>query len=281
MFPETLTEVMGRRRSCRTYVNEPLPPEVLAELEGTVSAITTTPFGNLVRFRLFDLAAMAETDLRDAGTYGVIKGARYFIAGAVRRGQRAMEDFGFAMEGVILKATAMNLGTCWLGGTFNRSGFARLMDTANDELIPAVTPVGRSADQKSAVERLFRFAARSDRRKPWEDLFFEDFPGKPLSPEAAGVFNVPLECVRLAPSASNKQPWRIVKDGGLFHFLLAEDKRYNTLLGEIKLQNIDMGIAMHHFAAAVHDIGLDGVWEVMDPPHAHGRLQYICTWKGL
>ena len=182
---------------------------------------TRGPFGNALRFELVDLTEAERAELKSLGTYGVIKGASLFIAGAVTRGARAMEDFGFGMERNILFATTLGLGTCWLGGTLNRAGFARKIGLAPEELMPAISPVGYSAEKRSLTDRAFRFMAKSDKRKPWEDLFFDDRPGNPLVKENAGACGQALESVRIGPSASNRQPWRIIREGASCHFFLA------------------------------------------------------------
>lgn len=54
----------------------------------------------------------------------------------------------------------------------------------------------------------------ADTRFPFETLSFRNTFQEPLFPESAGRFRDALEMVRLAPSAGNKQPWRIVICGG-------------------------------------------------------------------
>ena len=51
-----------------------------------------------------------------------------------------MEDFGYLMERVILYATALGLGTCWLGGTLTKSSFAEKIDLRAGEMF--VVPKG-------------------------------------------------------------------------------------------------------------------------------------------
>ena len=138
----------------------------------------------------------------------MIKGASLYIAGAVAKGPRAMEDYGCGMERNILLATSLGLGTCWLGGTLNRAGFARKIGLSAEEFMPAISPVGTPADKRSLMDRTFRFMAKSDKRKPWQELFFDKQPGNPLMKENAGACSQALESVRIGPSASNRQPWR-------------------------------------------------------------------------
>ncbi|HOI74548.1 MAG TPA: nitroreductase family protein [Syntrophales bacterium] len=275
---ESVIEIVGRRVSCRSFDGRPLEPMDTESLRQALAEVRRTPFGNRVRFTLLDLDGGDPGQAR-LGTYGVIRGARTFLAGAVMAGARAMEDFGHAMETMILRATEQNLGTCWLGGTFSRSGFASAMNLTEDEIIPAVTPVGYPAGKRTLTDRIFRFTASSDKRMPWGDLFFSETWDRSLDRDAAGPWVPVLECVRLGPSASNKQPWRILRRGADHHLFLKRTPRYGDFPGGIRLQNVDLGIAMCHFEAAARELGLDGQWAVeASPPEAPGR-EYIATWK--
>ena len=119
----------------------------------------------------------------------------------------------------------------------------------------------------------------------WDGLFFDGPSAAPLGEDAAGPYAVPLEMVRLAPSASNKQPWRIVRIGRDWHFFLERTPGYwgrSKRLAKIAdLQRVDIGIAMCHFALAAQEVGLQGEWVVADPDlELGGRpLEYRATWS--
>lgn len=87
--------------------------------------------------------------------------------------------------------------------------------------------------------------------------------------------------LRLAPSASNKQPWQIIKDGSSFHFHLEESKLYRMIL-KYNLQRLDMGIAMCHFELTVNQLGLKGKWkkenQVLDINNKKSNIKYIVSW---
>ncbi|NPU84060.1 MAG: nitroreductase [Syntrophaceae bacterium] len=275
----SMIEIIGRRVSCRSYDGRPLDPMDADALKHVLAEVPRTPFGNRVRFALLDLDGGNPVEMRRLGTYGVVRGARTFLAGAVSAGGRAMEDFGHAMETMILLATGRGLGTCWLGGTFSRSGFASAMALAKGEIIPAVTPVGYPAGKRTLMDRIFRYVASSDKRKPWKDLFFLESWDRPLEREEAGPWAEALECVRLGPSASNKQPWRILRREADHHLFLKRTPLYGDLPGGVRLQNVDLGIAMCHFEAAARELGLDGGWIVETSPPAGPGTEYIATWK--
>jgi nitroreductase len=240
------------------------------------------PFGKSVRFKLIDLAGKERDEIKTLGTYGFIKGASIFIVGAVVKGDRAMEDYGYCMEKNILVATHLGLGTCWLGGTFNRSASASRINKGGDEVVPAITPVGYPSDKKSLMDRTIRFFAKSNSRKAWEELFFCGDTRSPLTRSIAGTYGLPLECVRIGPSASNRQPWRCVKerDKDIFHFYISRTPGYGGRYSDVSLQDIDMGIAMCHFEVALQELNLKGTWQNAQPASPQRGLEYAVSWIG-
>jgi hypothetical protein len=147
-------------------------------------------------------------------------------------------------------------------------------------VIPAVTPVGYSAGKMTLAEKTIRGVVRASNRKNFSSLFLDGNPGKGLASGTAGPYLKILEAVRMAPSASNKQPWRIIKQGARFHFYLNEDPIYNNIFKGIQLQNMDMGIAMCHFAMAADALGRKGQWEIgAEPPDLKTSWKYIISWN--
>ena len=83
--------------------------------------------------------------------------------------------------------------------------------------------------------------------------------------ENAGACGQALESVRIGPSASNRQPWRIIREGASCHFFLARTPGYDKMTGEIRLQEVDMGIALCHFELAAEELGIAGSWQQAKP----------------
>jgi hypothetical protein len=270
-------DAIRKRISCRSFDGRPLDNNMKEKLRAFSRENTRGPFGNALRFELIDLTEAEQAELKSLGTYGVIKGAGLFIAGAVARGVRAMEDFGYGMEKYILFAATLGLGTCWLGGTLNRAGFARKIGLSSEEFMAAISPVGYAAEKRSLTDRAFRFMAKSDKRKPWEELFFDEKPGNPLVKDKTGAFEQALESVRIGPSASNRQPWRIIREGASYHFFLARTPGYDKMLGEIRLQEVDMGIALCHFELAATELGIGGSWRKSKPAFDAGTWEYVVS----
>lgn len=284
-FDHPIINLIEQRFSCRTYQNQLIDPEIREQLTDFLAAAELGPLGNRARFKLVAAKGGDASALRGMVTYGFIKNPTGFIIGACRDEGRSLEDYGYLLEAIILRATDLGLGTCWLGGTFNRSRFAGEIDLGNDEIIPAATSLGYIAEDPRQVDQTIRNTAGSDRRIPWEALFFEGSFDQPLERQDAGDFAFPLLMVRIGPSASNKQPWRIVKIGGAWHFYLRRTPGYpspvfNLLLGLADLQRLDMGIAMCHFGLTAKHLGLEGDWAVDDPGIAllDEHTEYSISW---
>jgi hypothetical protein len=124
-------------------------------------------------------------------------------------------------------------------------------------------------------------------RYAWSELFFDQAFGRPLSQNDADAYAVPLEAVRMGPSASNKQPWRVVKDGDVYHFYIQRSKGYGPnslafkMLNVDDMQRLDAGIAMCHFELTARELGLAGAWRIDEPAieKPDGMTEYITSWR--
>jgi len=282
-----LTEIIPQRFSCRSYQDTPIPTERIKELQDFISTQTIGPFGTQPRFKLVTAGQGDSDSLRGLGTYGFIRGATAYLIGASQPQGYYLEDFGYLMEQHILAATALGLGTCWLGGSFTRSSFAKRILIQPGEEIPAVAALGLIDDPDKARDGFIRRQAGSHERRSWERIFSDNEIGNPLSKTSAGGYAIPLEMVRLGPSASNKQPWQIVRSGSDWHFYLRRttgyrDGRINKVLNISDLQRVDIGIAMSHFELTARELDLTGSWLVkqVDIKIPDERIEYIVTWSG-
>ncbi len=279
-FIKSIIEIIKERTSWRTYEPKPLEEGLrarlikLLELEGVKS-----PFDDLAGKYRFGLIGMPEFDPNEKkkiGTYGVIQGAQDFIVGAIEKSEYDREAYGYLMEYIILGATDLGLATCWLGGFFNRTLFGLKFNTTENEIIPAITSIGYYPKKRRKMEVVVRKSIRADKRYPWERLFFNGNFSKPLVQEDVDdKYATLIEMVRLAPSAGNKQPWRIVKDPdeNMFHFYTIEvSGKYSVF------PPIDIGIAVCHWDLTAKELGIKGKWEILRPDIPSGGYIYKISW---
>ncbi len=286
-YAKPITDLIKQRFSCRTYLETPIRERERQRLADFIDAYPIGPFSSPTRFELIAAVEADRKALRGLGTYGFIRNPAGFILGAMGEGQKNLEDFGYAMERIILFATDLGLGTCWLGGSFTKGRFADRISAKGVERVPAVTSVGYISEERSGFGAQIRqrFGDANRKRYPWERLFFRGGFDVPLSRAEAGAYTSPLEMVRLGPSASNKQPWRIIQSGDAWHFYLQRSPGYRRrwamkLLNVDDMQRLDMGIAMCHFELTADELGLGGKWRVKDPhiEKPDELTEYIVSW---
>lgn len=256
------------RRSVRNYLERPIEPEVMEKLRQFITTLDN-PYGIAV-----------DVLLRDAVEYKlacpVAPGAGLFACGRVQRCGHMNEAFGYSFEKLVLFCQSLGLGTVWVGGTMDRAAFEKAAGLADDEAMPCMSPVGYPAEKMALREIMMRKAIKADERMDFSQLFFDGGFERPLSSESAGELFKALEMVRLAPSAVNKQPWRIVMDGEKVHFYLRRSKGFGG--GALDMQKIDMGIALCHFDLAARELGFEPHFVIDCPDIPADGLEYIASY---
>lgn len=266
-----IAELINKRRSVRTYDGRALDESIKEQLISYANTIQN-PFNIPVKFKFLDAK-------KDGLTCPVVSGTELYVGGKIENVPNASVAFGYSFEAFVLYAQSLGLGTVWLGGTMNRSAFEQAMDLGENEMMPCATPIGYTAKKMSIRETMMRKAIKADERLPFEELFFDGSFDTPLTKEKAGEFAEPLKMVRLAPSAVNKQPWRVVVADHAVHFFLKRSKGFSRE-GKLDMQMIDMGIALCHFALTAKENGLSINFTQDDPKLIlNDGVEYIASYK--
>ncbi|NVM34843.1 MAG: nitroreductase [Candidatus Lokiarchaeota archaeon] len=280
-YTKPILDIIQERTSSRTYSGQPLEGDLKEKLNKLLENHDyQSPFSKYAekaRFELVNVPEFNPNEKKKLGTYGLIKGAQNFIVGAVEKSKFDREHFGYLMETIILFATDMGLGTCWLGGSFNKTLFAAKIKCSSNEIVPAITSIGYSI-QRTVKEKIIRSFVKANKRFSWDRLFFKQEFNTPLFAEEVGDYAELLEMVRLGPSAGNKQPWRIIKDSNknMFHFYTVKT---DSVYG--RFPPLDIGIAVCHFDLTAKELGIKGSW-IFENPQILGaeNLLYKITWNG-
>ena len=80
-FKKSAIDLIKMRRSIRSYEIEPLKQEVIKSIIDLIKKDHNTIFGSKLRFEFIDASDLDPDSLKNLGTYGMITGARYYIAG--------------------------------------------------------------------------------------------------------------------------------------------------------------------------------------------------------
>ena len=188
------------------------------------------------------------------GSAGRIAGAPAYAAviGSGRDSSTAVR-VGYTGEALILEATALGLGTCWVSGMVRTAEVEKDIALGGNEHVFAVTPLGVGERTFTAMEKIYAAAIGSRKRKPLAEMV-EGSPPFPWQIKA-------LEAARLAPSARNRQPWRFITAPDSITVLRdAEDD------GDRFPRSLDCGIAMLHLELGARAAGVSGEWTFLRPP---------------
>jgi len=247
--------VIETRRSRRHFENRPVKPSQLSRLESICSEFQ--PFSNARSVLVKEPPDNVFKGI--IGAYGVIKGAKAFIAFVGNaRSPIVQEQVGYTGEGIILEAEAMKLNTCWVGGFFRREIVESLIDLGGNEKVLAIAPFGYAVKKPTFQEKLLTGFGLTHRRKSLSELS----TGLKQSEWPKWV-RASLEAARLAPSAVNRQPWRfLVEDNSIT--VAVNDKRLRRESSMSK--RLCCGIAMLHIEVAAMTFGINGKWEFLNPP---------------
>jgi nitroreductase len=188
------------------------------------------------------------------GSYGLVQNAPHLLVGVLpEESEKARIDLGYVLEQVVLEATRLDLGTCWITGSYSAERAEDALALAPGEVAAAVCAVGYPTEKTLGRlhTQVVRRLAGGHHRKPLTDIVFSRRWGEPWRPQDADPTLVSvLEHARLAPSASNGQPWRFVVD--------AEQ----IALTVVKPSFIDAGIVMSHVTLASEALERRGRWEI-------------------
>ena len=257
-----ITELIRTRKSVRTFDGRAVSEEDREKLSGYIRTIDN-PYGIPVKFVMLGAK-------KHGLSSPVIQGEHIYIVGKVPKVEHCAEAFGYSFEKMVLYAWSLGIGTTMIGGTMKRELFEQEAKLSDGEIMPCVTPIGYPAKKRSVKEIGMRTAIKADKRINSEELFFENDLSTPIHTGDVMIQNA-LEAVRLAPSAVNKQPWRIVKCGNDYHFY--EKKSLGGSGAAWDVQKVDLGIAICHFMSVA-----GGTLRFAKPDITADRdMEYIAT----
>jgi hypothetical protein len=231
------------RRSVRTFSKVPFNHVDVKFIEDMLVKLSNidAPFGNRVNLELLNQASGENEKI---GTYGFVQNAAAFLAGTTPNKLEAIIDYGFIGQLAVLQLLEQGIGSVWLGGTFNRNTVKRSLKT--DDLIPALIAIGHPKD-KSLTEQTIRLLVRASSRKEFGEIF-TDSNDLPL--DKSNKYVQVLEALRLAPSGTNRQPWRVKVSENKLSIFFQRTANYAKELN-YDVQGLDMGIALAHLKVAL------------------------------
>ncbi len=260
---KSLIDVMLTRKSVRTYADRQLTSEQLSAIKNYLANTDNyaTIFGSDIRIELLEHG--------NVDTRNVIKNAPVYVVVVIKNNRQALIDAGFVFERFVLFIEQLGLAACYLNSGFQRSSVQLAQPLKADEVMVLASPIGFASDKESIIEKGGRFFLRAGKRKPIDDIFYQNEINKPIENDTV---RQKLEYVRWAPSAVNAQPWRIILDGQKTHFYINK-KEADQKRGDYNIHILDIGIAICHYALVFDKNN----FYVDEKVNTYPEMEYIIT----
>ena len=224
----TTLEAIDKRKSRRTYLDMPIQKEKLDVLQSLIEQYNKEE--NL-SIQLIEDGSEAFKGFRKS--FGMFKGVRTIIAMIGKKNETHLkEKIGYYGELLVLEATKMDLGTCWVGGTFSNDD--NVVKIQPDESLICVITVGY-VDKESLKEKVIHGIA-TRKAKTIHDLYTTDCP-------VSERFLKGVEAVLKAPSANNRKKVKIEYREGEMKAFVENTNKFDL---------VDLGIAKAHFQIAAN-----------------------------
>lgn len=197
-----LIDAVNIRTSIRSYDPDPIDDDTARQLDMTIDAV------NMLADAHIQLVRDQPAVFADANASGHLNNAANYLAVVGPKDDGARERAGFYTERVVLAATLRGLGTCWVGGSWDRSKAARHCRlSAGEELYLGVV-IGYPERHFDRMAKSYtELAAMRDAHR--ESKTYEQFTA-PMSDEARAAapdwFKAGVQAAMKAPSAMNRQP---------------------------------------------------------------------------
>lgn len=261
MYKTDIQDLIKERHSTRAYSDQAISDDTWEEL-----LTYAKTFDN--QYYRFDMIRYELEEGRKLATYGFIKNAKNFIAGiglkTISHDNEIAIQFGYDFEHIILKATDLGLSTCWMAMSYNVEQINKALQVTSSEQVVMLSPLGFSA-KETVFQRFTRKAIKADQRKPFNELFYRNDFDHPITDQEVGHYELPLQLLRLGPSAGNAQPWRVILTKGQLDFYVRPKKMYKDRKDQrIDLSYNDMGIAKYHFELGAEIQNIEGSFMVDD-----------------
>lgn len=208
-----ILELMKLRHSVRSYNSKKIEGNVALELQKVIAESNKQGGLNIQ-------LCLNEPNAFDSimAHYGKFSNVNNYIALVGKKSAKLDEKLGYYGEKIVLKATELGLGTCWVAATYSKGKCA--CKVAKDEKLLCVISLG-----------YFEKDGITHKTKSIDKL-------SQVNGKMPDWFEKGMKAAQLAPTAMNQQKFTIVYNG---------ENKVTAKAGMGFYTKIDLGIAKYHF----------------------------------
>lgn len=223
-------EAIIERVSRRTYLGKPIDEQSELTLNDLISIYNIN--SGMTSFLLKDGSDAFNSFLK---SYGMFKNVKSLI---VLKGSTNDPDLkektGYYGQRLILQATQLGLGTCWVGGTYKKDN--ELLQIAEHEEVYCVITIGEVPDtitaKEKAMSKLMHLKAKDPEEFYTSTVDYDDLPD---------YFVMGYKAISKAPTARNTQKVMVDYDDGVTTIHVPDNYTFDL---------VDLGIAKANFEIA-------------------------------
>jgi nitroreductase len=223
MKKEDIYNTIFKRKSIRKYNLSPLDNDTLKDISNDIINLKA-----LCKDIKIEIKIISENDVNRR----MMKKAPHYLAVFSEKKEGYLTNVGFMLQQMDLMFSANGIGSCWQGIPIPTKEVLKSSDLEFIILMAFGKP----------SEPLYRDNTSEFKRKPLEKITNIDSIDKILEP------------VRLAPSATNNQPWFFTGDNTIIHTYSVKPNFLKAIVVN-KYIPIDMGIAIYHLKVSAEHIG--------------------------
>ena len=252
-----IIDAIDKRISCRAFTDEPLDAPTLDALKAKVEELNKQ---SGLHFQIYGPDSEGFVISMNRAMFAGDPPAYAALVGPT--GDIEEEKLGYFGEALVLYATELGLGTCWVASTYDKA--TTRVELASGEELHDVVPIGFAPEKMPFKQRTIRNTIRRKSKK-LSDLFEGPMP----LDQAPEWIQACIDAVWKAPSAINMQPVKFTWEG--------EGTPVKAVIApeRTRLEPTDLGIAKYHFKVVADLCGVHGTWEwgnggayVLDTPSA-------------
>lgn len=207
-----IEEIVKRRHSVRSYTDKEIEKEKVDILNNLINKINNDENLN-IQLILNDNEVFDKFILH----YGRLNNCKNYIALIGKKDSKLDEKLGYYGEQLVLKATELNLNTCWVGGTYKKKVVKANIN--DDEKLVCIIAIGYGQTN-----------GNSRKSKTVSDVS--------ISRVYPQWYQKGVEFALLAPTALNQQKFK-------FEYIDDDNVRVTTKSGAFT--KVDLGIVKYHF----------------------------------
>ena len=171
-------DVITARKSVRGYSDKPVEEEKLSKVLEIARLAPSWANKQCCRY----IVVKDKTKIQElSGNFGWLKQAPVVVVACAdpkdsgdRNGMNYyLVDVGISMQQLVLAATAMDLGTCWVGA-FDETKVKKALQIPENIKVVAMTPIGYPADKEGISSKLIKTVIGAGKRKPLTEIVHQE-----------------------------------------------------------------------------------------------------------